>query len=320
MKRLLFTSLITIMMALQIPLSAFAQISNEEIDQYLSPIGWTTEKLENYLQDYFDMSIHEFETFEDLKNWIGTPITAENRQALLNQFNMTLEDLEVLLTEYGESPADYYFVEDLESAIHFYMNFDNELGEVTNFFALLGITDEELEKLFLHLSKLDEETVEAHMSALEERIIAIGEFSDVKALTQEQKEEMVSLFTDMLAAFKMTAKFHLESNGQREPVSLSDLLDMETLNGNILIIEFYDEEGNLLLDMSIDEDLFDSAFIEEAGELLTILPQLAHEHPLGAKMPETASPYVENMLIGLFLSMLALVLFARFRHKGLKNA
>jgi len=35
-------------------------------------------------------------------------------------------------------------------------------------------------------------------------------------------------------------------------------------------------------------------------------------------MPETASPYVENMLIGLFLSLLAAVLFIRFR-KGIKS-
>ena len=70
--------------------------------------------------------------------------------------------------------------------------------------------------------------------------------------------------------------------------------------------------------MSINEDLFDSDFFEDVGQLLPALPHLAHEHPLGEKMPETASPYVENMLIGLFLSLLAAVLFIRFR-KGIKS-
>jgi hypothetical protein len=40
---------------------------------------------------------------------------------------------------------------------------------VTDFFAQLGITDEELEKVFLHLSKLDEETVEAQLTVLDTR-------------------------------------------------------------------------------------------------------------------------------------------------------
>jgi processed acidic surface protein len=320
MKRLFSVLFIVILICLQLPLSAFAQISDEEIENYLSPIGWTAEDLENYLQDYFDMSINDFETFGELKDWVGTPITAENRQQLLDEYNMSLEELQDLLAEYGETPEDYYFVEDLEAAIHFYTSFDEELGEVTDFFALLGITDEELEKLFLHLSKLDEETVEAHMAALEERILAMEDFSDVTELTQEQKEEIASLFTDMLAAFKMTATFYLESNGQRELVSLTQLLDMERLGGRILVIEFYDDEGNLLLDMTIDENLFDFDFLEDAGELLTVLPHLAHEHPLGEKMPETASPYVENMLIGLFLSLLAVVLYVRFRLKGVKDA
>lgn len=312
--------MITLLIALQLPLSVFAQISNAEIEQYLTPIGWTTEDLETYLQDYFDMSITEFDTFEELKDWIGTPITAENRNHLLKQFNMTLEDLQVLLTEYGETPEDYYFVEDLEAAIHFYTEFDNELEQVTALFALLGITDDELDRLFLHLSTLDEETVEAQMNALEARILMMSDFSDVTELTQEQKQEFVHLFSDMLAAFKMTATFYLETNGQRESISLSNLLDRQNLNGKVLIIEFYDDAGNFLLDMRIDEDLFDIEFIEEVGDILTTVPQLAHQHPLGAKMPETASPYLENLLIGLCLSILAIVLYTRSRDKGAKSA
>ncbi|WP_088102095.1 processed acidic surface protein [Halalkalibacter urbisdiaboli] len=313
MKRLLSILIIVVMVGMQFPLTTVAQINHEEIEAYLSPIGWSASDLENYLQDYFDMSIEDFETFEELKAWIGTPITAENRQELLTQYNMSLEELEALLAEYGESVDDYYFLEDLDAAIDFYTNYSGEMDEVVDFFALLGITDEELERVFLHLSQLDEETVEQQMAAIEERIMAMEDFSDATELTEAQKQEIASLFTDMLAAFKMSATFYLETNGQRDVVSLTTLLGMESLNGQSLLIEFYDHEGNLLLDMNIDENLFTSNFITEMGHLLPEVPHLAHAHPLGQKMPETASPYVGNMLFGAFLMILSIALYVRYR-------
>jgi hypothetical protein len=47
---------------------------------------------------------------------------------------------------------------------------------VTDFFAQLGITDEELEKVFLHLSKLDEETVEAQLTVRDSQFSIGGLF------------------------------------------------------------------------------------------------------------------------------------------------
>ncbi|WP_216828504.1 processed acidic surface protein [Alkalihalobacterium elongatum] len=320
MKRALLLMLTVLVVSLYFPLVTFAQINEEAIEQYLSPIGWTASNLESYLQNYFDMSIDDFATFEDLKEWVGTPITAENRQALLDQYNMSLDELDILLTEYGDSLGDYHFLEDLEAAIDFYTTYNNELDAVTGFFEQLGITDEELDKLFLHLSKLDEGTVEAQMAGIEARLLAMGDFSDITDLTEAQKEEIASIFNDMLAAFKMSAKFYLEYNGQREAVSLVALLDMESLNGKTLVVEFYDDGGNLLLDLTIDENIFDFQFLSDIGDMLPVLPHLAHEHPLGEKMPETASSYVENMLIGLFISLLAAIVYIRIRHKGLKDA
>ncbi len=319
MKRVLSILLITLMLGLQFPFAAFAQISNEEIENYLSPLGWTTVELENYLKEY-GMSLNDFTSFEELKEWIGTPITEENRLNLLNQYNMSFEELKVLLAENAETPEDYFFVEDLDAAIHFYTSFSDEFNEVTDFFAQLGISDEELEKVFLHLSKLDEETVENQMAALEARISAMGDFSDVTELTETQKEETEAIFTEMLAIFRMSAKFYLESNGQREPLSLSALFEMENLNGNKLIIELYDDEGNVLLDMMVDENIFNSGFLSELAGNLELTPNLAHEHPFGEKMPETASPYVQNVLIGLFLLFIAVTLYIRLWLMEIKNA
>ncbi|MFV8828870.1 processed acidic surface protein [Alkalihalobacterium sp. APHAB7] len=320
MRRALVLFVIVLLVCIQLPLVTLAQINEEVIEQYLSPIGWTKSDLEDYLQNYFDLSVNDFGTFEELKEWVGTPITAENRQQLLNRYTMSFDELEILLIEHGDSPQDYYFLEDLDAAIDFYLTYSHELDEVTGFFEQLGITDDELDRLFLHLSKLDEETVEAHMSTIEARLLAMGDFSMVTELTEQQKQEIASISTDMLATLKMTATFYLEWNGQREAFSLLSLLDRESLDGKILVIEFYDDEGNLLLDLSIDENIFDSQFLSDIGKMLPVLPHLAHEHPLGEKMPETASPYVTNILIGLILSLLATLLYVRLRRKGIRHA
>lgn len=320
MGRALVLFVTVLLVCIQLPLVTLAQINEEVIEQYLSPIGWAKSDLEDYLQNYFDLSVNDFGTFEELKEWVGTPITAENRQQLLNRYNMSFDELEILLIEHGDSPQDYYFLEDLDAAIDFYLKYSHELDAVTGFFEQLGITDDELDRLFLHLSKLDEGTIEAHMAAIEARLLAMGHFTEVTELTEQQKQEIASIFTDMLAAFRMTASFYLELNGQREATSLLSLLDRESLGGKTLVIEFYDGEGSLLLDLLIDENIFDSQFLSDIGKLLPALPHLAHEHPLGEKMPETASPYVTNMLIGLFLSLLASLLYVGLRRKAIRHA
>ncbi|MDE5413503.1 processed acidic surface protein [Alkalihalobacterium chitinilyticum] len=320
MRRALALFVIVLLICIQLPLVTLAQINKEVIEQYLSPIGWTKSDLEDYLQNYFDLSVDDFGTFQELKEWVGTPITAENRQQLLDRYNMSYDELEILLIEQGDSPQDYYFLEDLDAAIDFYLTYSHELDAVTGFFEQLGITDDELDRLFLHLSKLDEETVEAHMTTIEARLLAIGDFSNVTELTEQQKQEIASIFTDMLAALKMTATFYLKSNGQREAISLLSLLDRESLDGKILVIEFYDDEGNLLLDLSMDENIFDSQFLSDIGNMLPVLPHLAHEHPLGEKMPETASPYITNMFIGVLLSLFAAVIYTRFLRKERRRA
>lgn len=315
MKRLLTVLTLTLLISVQLPETIFAQIPPEEIEQYLSPIGWDVTDLENYLNDYYDRSIDSFSSLEELKEWVGTPITEENRQAVLDSYNMSLQDLEILLTEFGESPADYYFVEDLDNAIDFYLNFNDDMAEVTDFFGLLGISDAELERMFIHLSKLNEQEVEQQLTLIESRILALDTFTEAAELTEAQKEEIASIFTDMLSAYNLSAVFYLESQGQREQMTLRSLLDMATLNGSVLIIELYDEEDNLLLDIVIDEDLFDTDFLSQLAEDLLLLPHLANEHPIAQKMPNTASPYVNNMLIGLMISLFSIALYIRLRKR-----
>src|SRR5688500_14681561 len=107
MKKALFLCFVLFCMVQQ---PVFAVPPQNEINQLISELGWTNDDLTEYL-DYYELSVDDFETIEDLKSMLGTPITDENVADLLLQYEMTRPQLETLLAEFGESLEDYYFIE-----------------------------------------------------------------------------------------------------------------------------------------------------------------------------------------------------------------
>ncbi|MFC6604971.1 processed acidic surface protein [Ectobacillus funiculus] len=95
------------------------------------------------------MNLDDFETTEDLQAMLGTPITDENLNDLLKDYSLTREQLNSLLAEFGESLDDYKFIEDLDNAVDFYVNHDEELEESEALLSQIGLTEEEVDRFLI---------------------------------------------------------------------------------------------------------------------------------------------------------------------------
>ncbi|MCM3160115.1 processed acidic surface protein [Metabacillus litoralis] len=281
--------------------TALAAPPQEDIDQILTELGWTQQDLVDYL-DYYELSLDDFETAEDLRSMLGTPITDENLAELLASYEITRQEMDVVLAEFGETLDDYYFIEDLDVALSFYLDHDGEMAEIEEFLALIGLTDEEVDSLFNHFMGLDEEQLEQEMEGIITRLDPYLMMDDMTVLTDAQQNELVSILQDMMNVLQLDARFYLDdNNGVRTEVTFKELMNMEELYGNTLAIELYNTNGDMLLDMSLSEDMLSSEFFIESGIELAEVGDMAGEltNLLHNRLPDTASSLWMNMLLGL---------------------
>lgn len=125
---------------------------------------------------------------------------------------------------------------------------------------------------------------------------------DMTVLTDAQQNELVSILQDMMNVLQLDARFYLDdNNGVRTEVTFKELMNMEELYGNTLAIELYNTNGDMLLDMSLSEDMLSSEFFIESGIELAEVGDMVGEltNLLHNRLPDTASSLWMNMLLGL---------------------
>jgi processed acidic surface protein len=297
-----------------------AAINQQELEQYLESISWTMEDLNDYLAD-FDLTLADFETLDELKNMLGTPITPDNLNELLARYNLTQEELEALLGQFGETPQDYTFIEDLDMAVDFYLNHEKEMQEITDMLATIGFTEEEANRLFEHIMSLDEAALEQRMEGLDARFERFVNIEDPSQLTEAQEEELLAIWEELLAALEISPKFYLVSGSTKQAIAYRDLAKLDTLGGRDLLVELYNMQGELLVDMQLSEEMLLSDFIFQAGEDFLHVSEMASEMKVtmqGEKMPNTASPYLMNILIGLCTALLGWFIYRKTREKAVE--
>jgi processed acidic surface protein len=291
--------------------TAFAALPQDQVDQILSELGWTNHDLTEYL-DYYELSIDDFETIEDLKSMLGTPITDENLADLLLQHEITRSELDTLLAEFGESVEDYFFIEDLDIALSFYLGHDEEMAELEEFMALIGLTDAEVDSLFTHFMELDETLLEQQMEDIISRLDPFFMLEDTTNLTKAQQGELVAVLKDMMTILKLDPRFFLvDKNGVETAATLYELMGMEELYGNELLIQLYSTDGELLLDMQFSEEMLSSEFLVESGIEFAQVGDLAGELTslFHNRLPDTASSLWVNMILGLVVVGFGLIGF-----------
>jgi len=292
-------------------------ITEETLSDYLQEQGMTKEELIELLESHDD-SLDNYTYIEDLAIMVEfynslTPLTEETLKEFLDYMGMNRQELEQLLAENGDSLDNYTTVEELSMSVAFYMMPD---------FEDLGLTDSEIDNLLNHFFTLNVEDPEFtnELEKLAERLEAISlyDFDGVADLSAEQLAEIADVMQDLLDLFELDVKFYLSKNGKKTPLSLASLLSLETTNGQDLYIEFYNKQGNLLADMILTAEMFGSDFFEEISDDLEQSSKVVKvkkvskpvkETVKGGKLPKTASPYVQNMMIGVGLIAAGAFLF-----------
>ncbi|RBW68913.1 processed acidic surface protein [Bacillus taeanensis] len=397
MKKILASVLAAVMMVTIFPATMFAAVDQTELTAYLTEITMTEEELVEYLA-FYDYPLEDFESVEELRDFLGpvvteetlnellqnyeltkeeliallveygeleegeeiadafkfisdldsavyfyleeqnyTPITDESLQQLLDEYGLTKEELEALLNEYEDSLEYYEYIEELEYALDFYMNYDGELPDMSEFFTEFGLTEEELDALFTHFAEVIEGNEEAfldQMLALNDRMMKFENFDSATELSAADIAELLSIYHEVLQLSQLKVKFYLVKDGKKEPLSLEALMKIDYLDGADLLIELYNLQGEFLADLVLTAEMFDSELLKETGEDLAETvkvveevkeakeaPKQANKKPLqktvkGGKLPDTASDYVQNMLIGLLLIASGVFLYRKLKVKG----
>lgn len=258
---------------------------------------------------------------EAISFYMGTPITDENLKDLLGDYEMTYDELIQLLEENGDSLDNYEFIEDLEDAILTYSG--DMFGDVfSEIFKEIGITDDELEKLLNHLMSIDlDEKAEQRLEKISEQMMAIGDFESESDLTEEQVQEILNAYQEMLSIFQLNTKFYLVKGSEKKTITLNELAQLESANGYNLLIELYDLNGNLLADMILTPEVFGSDIIKDTAQKIDKVEKTIikpHAKPIkktinGGKLPNTAGHYGDYLLGGFVMILIGIILFRRWR-------
>ncbi|MFB7637578.1 processed acidic surface protein [Peribacillus butanolivorans] len=321
---------------------AATMINQDELKAYLTEIRMTQVELEDYLA-YYDLTLDELESVAELRDTLGPTVTPKTLQNLLNEYEMTEEELTDLLIEYGEleegeSIIDtFHFIYDIEDLINLEMDYDEEdmLDLMDGLFTEIGLTDEELERFMNHLLPIVEDPAfEDRLMAISDRMAQFEYFETIDELSAEQVAELLSIYNDLQSLLQIQFKFALIQDGVTTNLSLEALFKLDGLTNASLLVSIYDLSGNLLLDFILTGEMIGSNLVKETGNDLKqsteviskvvdvkskvvnvkkIKKKPTHKTVKGGVMPKTAGNYLFGSLIGLIMIAFAFGLFRKAR-------
>lgn len=308
MKRLLLIGVIFLFQFSFFSNSVFAEVTPEELKDYTSETGFTESDLEDYLAVY-DLSIKDFETVDELVSYLGEPVKKETIQTLLSKHNINEDELQHILGGFGESIHDYLFIKDLETTVDFYLNHAEVIVEAERMLSEIGLTEDEIDGLFLHFLSLNDMNFEENMKSLSSNLEQYFSYNSSEELSSDQQKELLVMYDKMIEIFELQPRYYLLKDGVKEAVAYNNLLEKSSLDGADLLVELYRSNDEYLLDLKVSEDMLASDFILVRGEKLLTVATLATEMSVkvqGNKLPTTASPYSNLLLIGVLLIVMGI--------------
>jgi len=347
MKGLVMSLLIGLSLVV-LPSLGGASPSETEFNQFLKEIGWTTDEFVEYLE-FFDYTIDDFETMDDLKDFLGPVLSDKNLNQLLEEYDLTLEEATELLISFGEldegeSILDVYtFFDDLDwdLSVYVYGN-DDDYDEYDDLdytlFNEIGLTDEELDRLYDHFLTIefDNDNFWYKLDDIASRLIAIEEFETMGEITAEQIAELLNIYTELIDLLELDVKYFLLNEEEKDIISLPTLFQMTSTNGYDLLIELYNKQGEFLADILLTADMFGSDLIQETGKDLKKSEEIIaknntvkenvtvkknssdQDKPVtkteqGAKLPKTATNSLTTAAYGFSLMLIGFIFYRRFR-------
>jgi len=286
------------------PLDVFAAPTGEEVSQLADSLGWTVDDLEDYLSDK-ELSVEEFDSIKELKDYLGTPITPNNLNELLKTYNMTREELDILLTGFNENVQDYWFIEDLDVAIDFYQNHEEQMQNLEVFLLNAGMTEEETANLYHHFKKLDKQTLAENISAWKEALQGLTAIDQEEQLSASSKETLLSMWKSVSKQLELTPVFYsVDDNGKREQIALDKFLQSPQFD--TVALEVYDNNNALLVDTVISPEKLTSGFAVAAADKVVNLAELSGNLTTlyESQLPNTASKVPLYLFAGYILVLI----------------
>lgn len=318
MKKFIFSVLALFLLFPLFTTRALAAVSEQEANEVLAEKGWERDKFNQFL-DYYELSLEDFDSKEDLSTTLGTPINEKNLNRLLADYGFTRKDLDQLLGEFGMTVDDHWSIEELDASIEFYINNQEDIDELEDFIKAIGITDEEGERLFSHFEKLDQLKLEEEMEKIGSRLESLIMLDPEAELTKKQIDEVISVWEDIMKIVNLNPKFYLVDGSTKIPVSFRTLATLEEFNHDAIYVQLYDINGKMLLDMQVSAEMLSSDFIINAGGKIADIGELAGELTKlrHGSLPDTASPYGLYLFIGMicFLCGASMMVFRKHRMK-----
>ncbi|MFE3972625.1 MULTISPECIES: processed acidic surface protein [unclassified Peribacillus] len=328
---------------------AATKIDQDELNAYLSELRMTQEELEEYL-GFYDLSLNELESVEELRDTLGPAVTPKTLQDLLKENEMTEAELTELLIDYGEleegdSIIDtFHFIYDIEDIIDLEMGYDDEETEyddeeildlMDGLFSEIDLTDEELDRFMNHLLPIVEDpSFEDRLMAISDRMNQLDYFETIDELSAEQVAELLSIYNDLQNLLQIQFKFALIHDGVTTNLSLEALFQLKELTNASLLVSIYDLNGNLLLDFKLTGEMIGSDLVKETGndikqstEVISKVVEVkkekkkkpekhakpVHKTEKGGVLPKTAGNYLFGALIGLVMMGIAFGLIRKAR-------
>ncbi|MFC8151733.1 processed acidic surface protein [Bacillus paralicheniformis] len=327
-KRLM--SLLVCILVLVPAAGAFAAPKQAELQEYLGEIGMTEKELEAYLQDTYDESLKDFESVEELKDFLGQRLTKQLLASYLKEYGLSEKEAADLFVENGymesgQNILDVFMFEyELDDAL-FTVTYEGEDDfQIGNMFQELGVDDQEWERLVNHLRKVRDNNpnLENDLMALGEHLEAVADFESVSELSAQDIAEMLSILNDLQKTLEVKTKYYLVKDGKKKEVSLTTLVSAEDVKGASLLVEVYDLQGNFILDVLLTPDMIGSDLIHDTGSKVK-QTQTAVKHDAkpshvkktvkGAKLPKTAGHYAEWSILGAVLMFGGFFMIRRLR-------
>jgi len=313
--------------------TALAAPNQVELDEYLESINMTKDELIEYLDLYYDESIDDYDSVEELEETLGDPLTEESLAALLDEYGYTEEEVKELAVLYDDMDEDatlletYYFTSDVEYLI---LMEEEDFGSPTmedfaDIFEMMGITEDEINTLTEYIENVvsEDPAVEAKLEVLAERMTALSDqYEDIfsmettpEELPAELTAEMTNIVKELQSTLKIDVKVSIEQNGVKSPLTFAQMLMMddslETAENIKLYVDIFDNAGNLLLDAVLSDELFSEVDIPGlVDDVKTVVnkPHTISRTENGGKLPKTASHTTEWALAGAFMMLSALAL------------
>lgn len=277
------------------------------------------------LLDSYEYPLEDFETVDEIRDFMGDVIKADlsNLSYFEDEYDLDRQSLLDLLAENDKNIDNFIYMDDLEQFIWTYGDISSGLDDIFSellpfLMEELGIDETEINNLVEHLASLEEylssPEVEARYLKLMERFSALAE-TITDTPTNEQIDELISLYQEMFSIFKLEAEFYVDNDGDKTPVTFAELLKMIDLGNGKLVILIYNTDGEFLLDLSISNEIFQSIMsdlsgyiedtkeeiIDKAENIKPVVKPDTNKTVKGGELPVTATNTASMALAGIIL-------------------